>query len=253
MHLYLQNWSNFNQPTLNSTKSSARICKNGYNYLWLRRFPWRPYRALLADQTPPPARRPLTGSHCRPLTGSHCRKMWTQLHNLGYSNGTQLPCAAPAERRRPRRSSAPVMEYRVGLWGGLGWPGLVERGRGLCEIGCAASLRSSFAELIYLHSTAIKNEKKKICSPDCDGPVTIRHSGSPIVTDSGGSVTNCTKSANCDGISVTIVEYSVTNFNYFRRHCSSVTNKISPSQFPSQIVTDINSVTIFRHNFATFL
>jgi len=34
--------------------------------------------------------------------------------------------------------------------------------------------------------------------------------------------------------------------------CTSVTNMICPSQFPSQIVTDINSVTIFRHNLTFF-
>jgi len=127
--------------------------------------------------------------------------------------------------------AAPVMEYR----GGLGWPGLVERGMGLCEKSglCALGVDRNFG-LIASH--AARKLKKKILLQDCDGPVTT-----------------CTKFKNCDGISVTIVEYSVTKFNYFRRHCSSVTNKISPSQIPSQIVTDINSVTIFRHNFVTFL
>jgi len=88
------------------------------------------------------------------------------------------------------------------------------------------------------------DRKQKENSKDCDGPVTIRHRGFQFVTDCNGSVTNYDNLQNCDGISVTIFEASVTIFTPLTCTRSSVTNKISPSQYPSQIVMDINSVTI---------
>ena len=71
---------------------------------------------------------------------------------------------------------------------------------------------------------------------DCDGSVTIPDIFL-IVTD----------------FSVTILNSSVTNVSRSLCACYSVTIVDVPSQFPSQIVTDPNSVTIIRQNYTVFL
>jgi len=72
------------------------------------------------------------------------------------------------------------------------------------------------------------------------------------VCDCDKPVTNSDNFWNCDVFFVTNSETSVTKFPLFTCTCYSVTNKIILSQFSSQIVTDINSVTIFHHNLAFF-
>ena len=101
------------------------------------------------------------------------------------------------------------MDYRVGV---VGWVGVAGVGG---EKKCVAR-NPDLGLFTRLPNLIAHHRKQKKWSRDCDGPVTIRHKGYQFVTDCDGSVTNWDKFQNCDGLSVTIFELSVTKFTLFR-------------------------------------